>query len=94
MTATEARPEEATKATQPVLTFDDVLLEFSGVTALNGVSFTVDPGELFAIIGPNGAGKTSIFNVLSGVYRPQRGSVSPAPSRTSSCSPTSPCWTT
>ncbi len=75
MTATEARPEEATKATQPVLTFDDVLLEFSGVTALNGVSFTVDPGELFAIIGPNGAGKTSIFNVLSGVYRPQRGSV-------------------
>jgi branched-chain amino acid transport system ATP-binding protein len=75
VTATEARPEEATKATQPVLTFDDVLLEFSGVTALNGVSFTVDPGELFAIIGPNGAGKTSIFNVLSGVYRPQRGSV-------------------
>ena len=36
---------------------------------------TVDPGELFAIIGPNGAGKTSIFNVLSGVYRPQAGPV-------------------
>ena len=33
------------------------------------------PGELFAIIGPNGAGKTSLFNVLSGVYRPQQGSV-------------------
>jgi branched-chain amino acid transport system ATP-binding protein len=75
VTATETRPEKAAKAPPPVLTFDDVLLEFSGVTALNGVSFTVDPGELFAIIGPNGAGKTSIFNVLSGVYRPQSGSV-------------------
>ncbi|TCN43058.1 branched-chain amino acid transport system ATP-binding protein [Kribbella orskensis] len=75
MTATETRPESTRPAAQPVLTFDDVLLEFSGVTALNGVSFTVDPGELFAVIGPNGAGKTSIFNVLSGVYRPQRGSV-------------------
>ena len=39
------------------------------------MSFEVHPGELFAIIGPNGAGKTSIFNVLSGVYRPQQGRV-------------------
>ena len=46
-----------------------------GVTAINGVSFTVGRRELFAIIGPNGAGKTSIFNVLSGVYRPQAGRV-------------------
>ena len=42
--------------------------------AIDGVSFEVRPGELFAIIGPNGAGKTSIFNCLSGVYRPQEGS--------------------
>jgi branched-chain amino acid transport system ATP-binding protein len=53
----------------------DLTLRFRGVTALDGVSFDVRPGELFAVIGPNGAGKTSIFNVLSGVYRPQRGSV-------------------
>jgi branched-chain amino acid transport system ATP-binding protein len=58
-----------------VLTFDDVYLSFAGVTAINGVSFTVSESELFAVIGPNGAGKTSIFNVLSGVYRPQRGRV-------------------
>ncbi len=51
----------------------DVHLSFDGVTAINGVSFTVAPSELFAIIGPNGAGKTSLFNVLSGVYRPQEG---------------------
>ena len=54
---------------------DSVRLKFAGVTAIDGVSFEVQPDELFAIIGPNGAGKTSLFNVLSGVYRPQEGSV-------------------
>lgn len=58
-----------------VLQFDDVHLSFGAVKAVNGVSFTVEEDELFAVIGPNGAGKTSIFNVLSGVYRPQQGSV-------------------
>jgi branched-chain amino acid transport system ATP-binding protein len=58
-----------------VLHVEDVQLNFSGVRALDGVSFEVGPSDLFAIIGPNGAGKTSIFNVLSGVYRPQSGSV-------------------
>jgi branched-chain amino acid transport system ATP-binding protein len=61
--------------TEPVVEVTDVTLRFKGVTAINGVSFTVGPQELFAIIGPNGAGKTSVFNVLSGVYRPQQGSV-------------------
>ncbi|MGY1618546.1 ABC transporter ATP-binding protein [Geodermatophilus sp. SYSU D00691] len=61
--------------TEPVLEVSDVTLKFKGVTAVNGVSFTVGPQELFAVIGPNGAGKTSIFNVLSGVYRPQEGRV-------------------
>jgi branched-chain amino acid transport system ATP-binding protein len=59
----------------PVARLEDVHLSFAGVKAVNGVSFEVRPGELFAIIGPNGAGKTSLFNVLSGVYRPQEGSV-------------------
>jgi branched-chain amino acid transport system ATP-binding protein len=62
-------------ATQPILTFDNVRLSFKGVRAIDGVSFTVGRRELFAVIGPNGAGKTSIFNVLSGVYRPQQGRV-------------------
>ncbi|GHE14587.1 ABC transporter ATP-binding protein [Klenkia taihuensis] len=59
----------------PVLEVDGVTLRFKGVTAINGATFTVGERELFAIIGPNGAGKTSVFNVLSGVYRPQEGSV-------------------
>ncbi|MPY84678.1 MAG: ATP-binding cassette domain-containing protein [Actinophytocola sp.] len=61
--------------TAPILTFTGVTLSFAGVTAVDDVSFDVGQRELFAIIGPNGAGKTSIFNVLSGVYRPQRGAV-------------------
>jgi branched-chain amino acid transport system ATP-binding protein len=59
-----------------VVEVDAVTLKFKGVTAINGVSFAVGSQELFAIIGPNGAGKTSIFNVLSGVYKPQEGQVS------------------
>jgi branched-chain amino acid transport system ATP-binding protein len=59
----------------PILRFADVRLRFAGVKAIDGVSFEVGRRELFAIIGPNGAGKTSIFNVISGVYRPQAGRV-------------------
>ena len=59
----------------PLLEVGDLTLRFGGVTALNRVSFEVEPGELFAVIGPNGAGKTSIFNCLSGVYRPQEGRI-------------------
>jgi branched-chain amino acid transport system ATP-binding protein len=68
--------EEATlDSSQPILVFDDVSLSFAGVQALDGVSFEVGQRDLFAIIGPNGAGKTSIFNVMSGIYRPKRGKV-------------------
>lgn len=75
MTATADREAAQPEVDAPVLEFDDVQLSFAGVKAIDGVSFTVGGSELFAIIGPNGAGKTSIFNVLSGVYRPQSGRV-------------------
>ena len=58
-----------------LLEFEDVSLSFKGITALDGVSFTVGDGELFAVIGPNGAGKTSTFNCINGVYKPQQGSI-------------------
>ena len=62
-------------ARPPLLVTEDLTLRFGGNTALSGVSFDVAERELFAIIGPNGAGKTSTFNCISGVYRPQEGSI-------------------
>jgi len=59
----------------PILEMKDVYLHFGGIMALNGVSFDVREGEIFAIIGPNGAGKTSIFNCISGLYSPDRGRI-------------------
>ncbi|MFD6273993.1 ABC transporter ATP-binding protein [Streptomyces sp. NPDC060209] len=53
----------------------DVTVRFAGLTALDAVSFTVEPGSVHAVIGPNGAGKSTTFNVLSGVYRATSGSV-------------------
>ncbi len=59
----------------PILEMKDIYLHFGGIMALNGVSFDVRKGEIFAIIGPNGAGKTSIFNCISGLYSPDRGQI-------------------
>ena len=59
----------------PVLETDNLTLFFNSVAAFADVSFSVDEGEIFAVIGPNGAGKTSLFNVISRVYRPARGTV-------------------
>ncbi len=56
------------------LEIKDLTLTFGGITALSEVGFEVSDGEIHALIGPNGAGKTSLFNVISGIYRPSRGS--------------------
>lgn len=53
----------------------NVSLRFGGVVSLNDVSLHQDRGEILAVIGPNGAGKTSLFNSLTGVYRPQEGTI-------------------
>ncbi len=57
------------------LEVDNIKLRFGGVTALAGVSLSVKQSEIIAIIGPNGAGKTSLLNCISGLYRPQEGSI-------------------
>lgn len=59
----------------PELSVEQVSVRFAGVTALDELSLTVEPGEIHAIIGPNGAGKSTCFNVISGVYRASSGRV-------------------
>ena len=59
----------------PLLQVDGVTLAFGGVKALTGVGFDVQAGSITAVIGPNGAGKTSLFNTISGFYRPAAGSI-------------------
>jgi branched-chain amino acid transport system ATP-binding protein len=72
---TDVAAERATEAEDPILLVDGVTLRFGGVTSLSDVSLRQARGEILAVIGPNGAGKTSLFNSISGVYRPQAGSI-------------------
>lgn len=59
----------------PLLVIDNLSVAFKGVRALDGVNLSVAEGHIAAVIGPNGAGKTSLFNSISGVYRPAEGSI-------------------
>jgi len=58
------------------LSVRDVAVSFGGITALDGVSVEVSPGEVLGVIGPNGAGKTTLFNVICGFVRPSKGTLS------------------
>ncbi len=57
------------------MAIQDLSLRFGGVAALTRVSLEIRQGEILAVIGPNGAGKTSLLNSISGLYRPQEGSI-------------------
>lgn len=58
-----------------LLEVKDITKIFGGLIAVEDVSFEVNPGEIVSIIGPNGAGKTTIFNMLTGVYKVNRGTI-------------------
>jgi branched-chain amino acid transport system ATP-binding protein len=59
----------------PILELAALTRRFGGVTAVNGLSLTVNEGELVSIIGPNGAGKTTVFNLVTGLDTPDGGTV-------------------
>lgn len=65
----------STVASAATLALDGVSLSFGGVTALSGIDLSVRPGEIRAVIGPNGAGKSSLVNIISGLYRPDVGTI-------------------
>jgi branched-chain amino acid transport system ATP-binding protein len=69
--ASGAGPEDA----RPLLRLAQVTIQFGGVVAVRQLSLDVHEGQIHALIGPNGAGKTTVFNLITGVYAPQEGSI-------------------
>ena len=59
----------------PILKVKDLTKRYGGLTAVNEVSFDVEPNEILSIIGPNGAGKSTIFKLISSFVKPTRGEV-------------------
>jgi branched-chain amino acid transport system ATP-binding protein len=59
----------------PLLTVDGLVKRFGGFRALDLLSFSVGAGEILGLVGPNGSGKTTCINVISGLYRPDGGSI-------------------
>jgi len=59
----------------PLLELDRISISFGGLRAVDDLSFRVAQGEIKGLIGPNGAGKTTVFNMITGVYRPDVGAV-------------------
>ena len=71
----------------PLLETKNVTIRFGGLTAVSDFNLTIEPHELVGLIGPNGAGKTTIFNMLTGVYRPNEGAIFVNGKATRNCKP-------
>jgi heme exporter protein A len=69
------QPNLSSKQTRPVIEVRSLVKRFGLKTVLNGMDFTVQPGEFVALLGPNGAGKTTFLRILSSLSRPAMGQV-------------------
>lgn len=75
MNTESVRADAADISTRPVLELHDVRKAFGGTKALNGVSLSIEPGEVHGLIGENGAGKSTLIKVLCGIVRPDEGAI-------------------
>jgi branched-chain amino acid transport system ATP-binding protein len=71
----ERYPAAQSPSPGPLLEIREIALRFGGIVALDGVSFTIEEGQILGLIGPNGAGKTTLFNCVSRLYTPNRGDI-------------------
>lgn len=62
-------------AKKSILQIKDLCISFGGIKAVQNVSFEIFEGELLGLIGPNGAGKTTVFNMITGFYQADQGSI-------------------
>jgi len=70
-----AVPPQATRAGAPLISFDEVGLDFGGRRILNRLSFSIAPGEIVSVVGPSGCGKTTLLRLVTGLVRPTRGAL-------------------
>ena len=66
---------ERDKNKRPVLDVRGLGIDFGGLTAVDDFNLMIGRNEITGLIGPNGAGKTTVFNLLTNVYQPSRGSI-------------------
>ncbi len=59
----------------PLLEVIDMSHSFGGLKAVSNYNLSLEPGQITGLIGPNGAGKTTIFNLITGIYKPDEGQV-------------------
>jgi len=59
----------------PLVNVENITLKFGGLKAVDDVSFSIEEGNIMGLVGPNGAGKTSMFNMITGFYKPTNGSI-------------------
>ena len=63
------------KDKKPILDVRELGIDFGGLTAVDGFNLMIGRNEITGLIGPNGAGKTTVFNLLTNVYQPTRGTI-------------------
>jgi ABC-2 type transport system ATP-binding protein len=74
-TSQQHHPRQWSTSGDPVLLVSEVVRRFGDLTAVDGVSFRIQPGETFGLLGPNGAGKTTTISMVAGLIAPDTGEV-------------------